>query len=167
MGRLAKKFNNTFTDEKPLPDEHFKQYEKEIYREQITPEPEIPIQEEDEDNEMSYEDVPIQLARDVKKSPTPKGYFRTIVSGIPVDLHSLEDYIVKTSPFAIKTLMRFDNARVIEEIKQYSTKTTGKKKLGIGFFLLIMFLIIIVIVGILLMLKGPELIEFFKFGGGI
>jgi len=165
MGRLSKKFG--WSDEEPdEPEETVNLRDEQLYGMQLQPEPETTIDEERE-TEMSYEDVPIQVARDIKKKPTPKGYFRTVISGIPVDLHSLEDYIVKTSPFAIKTIMRFDNARNIEEIKQYSTKSTGKKKLGIGFFILIMFLVIMVIVGILLMMKGPELIEFFKFGGGI
>jgi len=161
MGRLRKRLGEEPEDEEE-PYEHYNPREEEIYGTQITPKQEDP----EEDIEMSYDDIPIQVSRDIKKAPTPKGYFRTIISGVPVDLHSLEDYIVKTSPFAIKTLMRFENARNVEEIKQYSTKSTGKKKLGIGFFLMILFLIIMVVVGILLMMKGPQIIEFFKFGGG-
>ena len=80
-------------------------------------------EEEEEDDEISYRDVPVQRAIEIKRKPTPKGYFETVIGGIPVDLHALEDYLVTTSPFAIKTLMRYNNAEMIEDIKNYSTKT--------------------------------------------
>lgn len=123
-----------------------------------------PIEEEEpeEDEYETYKDVPIKRAIDIQKKPTPKGYFPTIISGIPVDLHALEEYIVKTSPFAIKTLLRFDNARNIEEIKNYSTKSSGKKKMDSKFFLLLFLGIALAIGGILVIFFMPELIGMFK-----
>ena len=161
MGRLSDKFNNFLPDKEQQYDEY-----EDIRTEEPIPEPQEEPEPEEQPRETSYEDVPIKIARDIKKRPTPKGYFRTTLFGIPVDLHCLEDYIVKTSPFAIKTLMRFDNARNIEEIKQYSTKTTGKKKLDGKFFLMIGVAIIVLCLGAVMLLKGPEIMQFFKFGMG-
>jgi len=161
MGKLADKLHrNRVPQERMDNTENYQTYDDQV----PIPETELYEEEPEEEPETSYEDVPIQIARDIKKQPTPKGYFRTTLFGIPIDLHSLEDYIVKTSPFAIKTLMRFDNARNIEEIKQYSTKTTGRKKLDMKVFLFIILGIIIIVVGFIMITKGPEIMELFKGG---
>jgi len=164
MGRLSDRlglFSNR--EEIEAPEEYYEEeYAPEEYYDEKEEEYEKQI--EDDEEEKSYDDVPIKLARQIKRKPTPKGYFRTVLFGIPVDLHALENYIVRTSPFAIKTLMRYDNSRIIEEIKQYGTTSTGKKKLDAKFFFFLIFLIIIVVVGIILMLKGPEIMNMFKMG---
>lgn len=116
-----------------------------------------------EDEYETYKDVPIKKSLDIKKKPTPKGYYETIIAGVPVDLHSLEEYIVKTSPFAIKTLLRFDNARNIEDIKNYSTKGgVSRKKLDSKFFILIILSIALAVGGIIVMFFMPELIAMFQ-----
>lgn len=119
-------------------------------------------EDEEEDEYESYKDVPIKKAIDIKRDPTPKGYFPTIISGVPVDLHALEEYIVKTSPFAIKTLLRYDNARNIEDIKNYSTKTSGKKKMDAKFFILIILAIFLLVGGVVVMLFMPDIIAMFQ-----
>jgi len=125
-------------------------------------EKELEEEEEIEDEYETYKDVPIKRAIDIQRKPTPKGYFPTVISGIPVDLHSLEEYIVKTSPFAIKTLLRYDNARNIEDIKNYSTKTSGRKKMDSKFFILLFLGIALAIGGIMVMFFMPELIAMFQ-----
>lgn len=129
-------------------------------RQQAQPQPEP--EEEIEDEYETYKDVPIKRAIDIQRKPTPKGYFPTIIAGVPVDLHALEEYIVKTSPFAIKTLLRYDNARNIEDIKNYSTKSTGRKKMDSKFFLLLFLGIALAIGGIMVIFFMPEIIGMFK-----
>lgn len=137
------------------------QQEQQQHYQHYRPQPYIPEPEEsqEESYEEQYKDVPIKKALDIKKSPTPKGYFPTVISGIPVDLHSLEEYIVKTSPFAIKTLLRYDNARNIEDIKNYSTKTAGKKKADARFFLFLMLAIVLAVGGIAVIFFMPEILQ--------
>jgi len=170
MGRLNKRLGI-----QPQNEEEQRQYEEEIIRQQQQyeeylrqqqqqhqPQPKEEPEEDEDDEYESYKDIPIKKAIDIKRTPTPKGYFPTVISGIPVDLHALEEYIVKTSPFSIKTLLRYDSARNIEEIKNYSTRTTGKKKADAKFFLLLMLAVCLLVGGVVVIFFMPELIAMFK-----
>ena len=42
----------------------------------------------------------------VKENPTLPGKLKTTVWGIPVDLHSLEEFIPKISPHVLRTIVR-------------------------------------------------------------
>ncbi|GAH35216.1 unnamed protein product, partial [marine sediment metagenome] len=42
--------------------------------------------------------APIAILEEIRKHPSPKGTLPVIIGGRPIDLHVLEDYIVKISP---------------------------------------------------------------------
>ena len=145
---------------------HQRQQEEEEYQQaqqQYIDQPNAQEEEEYED-EISYSDVPIQKAIEIKHNPTPKGYFQTIIGGSPVDLHALENYLVTTSPFAIKTLMRYNNAEMIEDIKNYSTKGTGRKKMDMKVIFLILLAAGMAVAGIFVMMFMPDLMATFQAG---
>ena len=116
-----------------------------------------------DDTEISYKDVPIQRAISIKKNPTPKGYFETVIGGVPIDLHSLEEYIVSVSPFSIQTIMKYNEAEMIEDIKNYS-KGTGRKPMD---FKIIFFIILAVgmgLLGLFVMMFMPDIMASFQGG---
>ena len=63
---------------------------------------------------------PLAILDEIKLNPSPKGSYPTIIGGRPVDLHDLEDYLLKISPYSLKTIMRYHQARTIEELRRYS-----------------------------------------------
>jgi len=117
-----------------------------------------------EESKLAQEDAikpPLAILDEIKEQPSPKGTLPVLVGGRPVDLHVLEDYIVKISPHALKTILRYHNARTIEEIKNYSRGPVVKSK-GMGFWILIIALIGIVVVGIMILMFAPELTSMMK-----
>jgi len=109
------------------------------------------------------DNTPLAIVKEVKKRPSPKGTLPTVISGVPVDLHILEDYLIKTSPFALKTIIRYHNARTIEEIKGYG-KGPGMK-MNSKTLILIMLCIGMAVLGILMLTILPDLLGMFS--GGI
>jgi len=116
-----------------------------------------------DDTEVSYKDVPIQRAISIKKDPSPKGYFETVIGGVPVDLHSLEEYIVSVSPFSIQTIMKYNEAEMIEDIKNYS-KGTGRKPFDMKIIFLILLAVGMGILGVIVMLYMPNIMAMFQSG---
>lgn len=118
--------------------------------------------EEDDDEE---DQSPLSIVREVQKHPAPKGTHETIIGGVPVDLHILEDYLVKTSPFALKTVMRYHNARNMEEIKNYSSgsKIKFNSKMLIGVLLAVG----VAVLGIVMIFFMPQIMATFQGGMGV
>jgi hypothetical protein len=136
-----------------------KQKRKEIRNEVVSERGDIVT----DDTAISYKDVPIQRAISIKKDPTPKGYFETVIGGVPVDLHSLEEYIVSVSPFSIQTIMKYNEAEMIEDIKNYS-KGTGRKPFDMKTIFLILLVVGMGILGVIVMLYMPNIMAMFQSG---
>lgn len=117
--------------------------------------------EEEEDEDQS----PLSIVREVQKHPAPKGTHETIIGGVPVDLHILEDYLVKTSPFALKTVMRYHNARNMEEIKNYSSG--GKVKFNSKMLIGILLAVGVAVLGIVMIFFMPQIMATFQGGMGV
>lgn len=98
---------------------------------------------------------PLAILDEVKHNPSPKGSYPTIIGGRPVDLHDLEDYLLKISPYSLKTIMRYHQARTIEELRRYSK---GK---GSTFNMKIIWIILMIIgmigLGIFVILFLPQI----------
>ena len=110
-------------------------------------------------------DNPLSILDEIKAKPSPKGTFPMLIGGRPLDLHVLEDYITKISPFALKTILRYHNARTIEELKGYSGR--GSLKLKSGTIILILVAIGLAIGGIIMLLYMPQIMSYFKGGIGV
>lgn len=109
---------------------------------------------------------PVKLALEIEKRPTPKGVLEITIGGRPIDLHALEDYMVwKINPYNMKTLMRYHNAKTMEEIKSYSRRRSGG---GMPFrtIMLIMLLIGMSVVGLIMVMFMPQIMQFFRGFGG-
>lgn len=132
-----------------------------------------PLQEEQEEqypqhDEYGYyphqeQEGPLSILDDIKNHPSPKGTFPVMIGGRPVDLHALEDYVVKISPHALSTLLRYRNARTIEEIKGYGKFGAGMK-LKAGTLLLLLLAIGGGVLGIIMIMFLPEIMAFFQGG---
>jgi len=107
---------------------------------------------------------PNLVASEIENKPAPKGMMWMNIGGRPIDLHELEDYLVwKTSPFVMKTLMRYHNAKTMEDIKNYSRGRTSN--VNSRFFIMLLLCIGIAVLGIVMIFFMPQIMEFFK--GGI
>jgi hypothetical protein len=114
--------------------------------------------------EERFQNNPMAILDEIKKAPSPKGTHPIIIGGRPIDLHMLEDYVIRTSPYSLKTIMRYHNARTIEEIKGYA-KGFGGKGINGRTILLIMLAIGMAVIGIMVIFFMPQIMEFFQ--GGI
>lgn len=124
----------------------------------------ISVQQEDD-----YGDTrsPVKLATEIERDPTPKGAFEITIGGRPIDLHQLENYMVwKTSPYVIKTLMRYHNAKTMEEIKSYSSRRRSGGNLNLKSLMLILLCVGMAVVGIIMVIYMPQIMAFFKGFGG-
>lgn len=109
---------------------------------------------------------PLAILDEIKKRPTPKGAKAIMIGGRPLDLHILEDYVVKVSPYHLRTILRYHNARTIEEIKNYSQRFGGKG-MKMSTIILILLVIGMGVLGVVLMLFLPDIMAMFQGGAGI
>ena len=66
---------------------------------------------------------PHLLEAEMRASPSPKGLYTMNLFGRPIDLASLENYVLnKISPKTIVTKMRYDNSVMFEKMKGYEQK---------------------------------------------
>lgn len=104
---------------------------------------------------------PVNIARSVERKPTPPGICEMMIGGRPIDLHAFEDYLVwKVSPYQLRTLLRYHNARTIEEIKNYSLRPTLKMKSGT--LVLLVLAVLMLVGGLAIFMFMPELTAMFK-----
>jgi len=109
---------------------------------------------------------PVKLAVEIEKHPTPKGVLELKIGGRPIDLHQIEDYMVwKINPYNMKTLMRYHNAKTMEEIKSYSRRRSGGG-MPLRTIMLIMLMIGMAVIGLIIVMFMPQIMQFFRGFGG-
>jgi len=106
---------------------------------------------------------PLAILDEIKKRPTPKGAKTVMIGGRPIDLHALEDYVVRVSPYHLRTILRYHNARTIEEIKNYSQRF-GTTKIKGSMIILILLAVGMGVLGIIMMLYMPDIMAMFQGG---
>jgi len=84
--------------------------------------------------------APIQQVKHILKTRSPKGKKEIVIGGIPIDVFDIEDMVIKVSPSDMKTVLRYDNARVIEHMR--NTQRPKLSTLGEGNWTLLIILII-------------------------
>ena len=88
------------------------------------------------------------------------------LSGIPVDVHVLADFLPEIDPYQIKTVMRLRVFRKIEDLKRVQKETAIK--FNWKTILIIAAIGIILVGGIIAVMYGPQIMEAMKgFMGGI
>ena len=118
----------------------------------------LQLQREQEERDSGFGDTrnPVSIAKNVENHPTPPGVCQIMIGGRPIDLHMFEDYLVwKVSPYQLRTLLRYHNARTIEEIKNYSLRPTLKMKSGT--LMLVVVAILMLIGGLAIFIFMPEI----------
>jgi len=122
-----------------------------------------PVRRMPEDEDDEREDTsPLSIVKEIKENPSQKGTFETVIGGVPVDLHILEDYLVRTSPFALKTVMRYHNARNMEEIKNYSRGPNLKMNSKVIIWIILA--VGMAMLGIFMMMFMPQIMQMFQGG---
>lgn len=158
MGRLKDKFERRYSPSQS---------------QQIQPQPQNNYYDSPPQEEQRYEEreperrqnAPLSILDEIKNNPSPKGTFPVVIQGVPVDLHSLEGYMLKVSPYDMRTLQRFEKARLIEEIKNYG-RFGGGTKFNMKTILIILLAAGMAVVGIILVMYMPQIMAFFKGGIG-
>jgi len=102
------------------------------------------------------------MATSIENFPTKEGVLKKTFQGRPIDLHMLEDYLVwKTSPLAIKTILRYGHAKTIEDVRGLlgtSERARGNPKM----LMMVVLAIILLIGGLVFILYGPQMMNMFK-----
>ena len=114
---------------------------------------------------------PHNLFMDIVTKPLPKGVFKMTLMGRPIDLRKLEKYVVfGMSPKSTVTTLRYNEVKAYEDAQGYGrqgTITRGKKG-GFGKILIIIAVcVILVVLGLLMLIKGPEIMSMFGLGGTV
>jgi len=167
-----------YTDEIPTEQIDNDQYEQQLSPEQIDNdqyEQQLPPQQPQTHfqhkksiikKEHGYTRSPVKLASEIEKDPTPKGALEIKIGGRPIDLHSLEDYMVwKINPYNMKTLMRYHNAKTMEEVKSYSRRRSGGG-MPLRTIMLVILLAGMAAVGLIMVMFMPQIMQFFRGFGG-
>jgi len=155
------------------PDEY---YEQNIPQQQPPQPPPVPMPQQNYQTQYPYPDrrlappepdyiqqgemdavSPLSIIDEIQTQPSEKGTHEVKIGGRPIDLHILEDYVVKISPYSLKTILRYHNARTIEEMKGYS-KGVGLKMKG-GTIILIMLALGLAVIGIMMLTMFPEIMQ--------
>jgi len=155
LGRLKKRFQSDYDEiyaeelpyYEPVPEQQYQQPQEEYYQ------PE----------EQPMDTSPLSILEEIQKIPSPKGTFPLLIGGKPVDLHAIEDYVVRISPFNIKTILRYHNARTIEEVKGYG-RFGGSLKVNSKTILIILFAVGMAVLGILFIFFMPQIMQSFQAG---
>lgn len=103
----------------------------------------------------------VKIATEIEDYPTPPGICEVMIGGRPIDLHTFEDYMVwRISPYQMRTVLRYRTARIMEEIKNYSS--SPKARMGGNFFVMIIFIAIMLVAGLAIFMFMPQITAFFK-----
>lgn len=160
MSRRKSSYDPYFRDEYETSDpqeQYLREQQYEIEQQRLEQ------QREREEADSGFGDTrnPVSIAKNVENHPTPPGICEIMIGGRPIDLHAFEDYLVwKVSPYQLRTLLRYHNARTIEEIKNYSLRPALKLKSGT--LVLIVAAILMLIGGLAIFIFMPELTAMFK-----
>lgn len=151
-------------EQQDMPEEYYEEYPEGEFQPEPQMSPEQEIRRRAREEEVEEDDTsPLSIVNEIREKPSPKGTHKTVIGGVPVDLHVLEEYLVKTSPFALKTVMRYHNARNMEEIKNYSKGMAASDKTKMIIFIVLA--IGIAGLGIFVMMFLPQILQAFQ--GGI
>jgi len=141
------------------------QYQEE-YQEEYYPEEEHPYPEERYPKYLERKEkdasAPLAILDEIKEKPSRPGTFKTVIQGKPIDLHSLESYVLKISPYVMRTILRYRTIRTMEEARNVA----GRKPVKFNSKTLILILLAVgmAVLGIIFIFFMPEIMQMFKGG---
>jgi len=116
------------------------------------------IKEPKEDK--SIIEPPLTQVHNIRKERSIPGDGEIIIGGIPVDVFSIEDMVIKVSPADMKTVLRYDNARVIEVMR--NTKRPKLSTLGETNWSIFIILAIVAGLALVFLLFGEDILGFIQ-----
>ena len=104
--------------------------------------------------------APIQKVKELTENRSPKGINEVVIGGIPVDVFDIEDMVIKVSPSDMKTVLRYDNARVIEHMRNTQRPKLDSVLEGKGG----LFILLLIVAGgfLVLALFGGDILAMLK-----
>jgi len=102
---------------------------------------------------------PITQLEEVKQNRAPVGKGKMILAGVPVDLFTVEDFVIKASGTDVDSLLSFDRARMAEMIRN-NERPTDKKSIDFNWTILL-FIIIAPAAGLLIFMFLPKIMDMF------
>jgi len=102
---------------------------------------------------------PITQLEEVKQNRAPVGKGKMILAGVPVDLFTVEDFVIKASGTDVDSLLSFDRARMAEMIRN-NERPTDKKSIDFNWTILL-FIIIAAAAGLLIFMFLPKIMDMF------
>ena len=122
-------------------------------------------EEKKKETEKKRLNAPIQQVKVIKEKRSPKGKREIVIGGIPIDVFDIEDMVIKVSPSDMKTVLRYDNARVIEHMR--NTARPKLSTLGESNWTIIILLILAAVGCLIFALFGGDILKalggFFSF----
>lgn len=186
MSRLAKRLGeaqgipNNQPEENPIPEDEGEYYPEEPEEQVVEHVQKMPrysgsplvrqydrLQEKaaaEYDKELKAIEItnPHGLYKEIVTNPSPKGALKMRLFGRPIDLNALESFLVfKVSPKNVVTLMKYSDAKSIEEIKGYS-KRPPFKFMKSGMIWIILGAAVLLIIGFVMFTFGGNIAEMFK-----
>jgi len=129
----------------------------EEYRRQYEEECERPLERKEKDAR-----APLAILDEIKDRPSYNGTFKTKIQGKPVDLHSLENYVLKISPYVLRTLLRYRTIRTMEEARNVAGRRPVK--MNSKMLILIILAVGMALLGIVMIFFLPDIMNMFKAG---
>ena len=104
---------------------------------------------------------PHTLYKEIVTNHSPKHKYEVTLMGRPIDMSLLENYLIyKVSPKTTVTLMKFNEGKILEEIKGFSKRRPIKFK-G-GSILVIIGAIVLLVIGIIVLTQGSSFSAMFQ-----
>lgn len=104
---------------------------------------------------------PHTLYKEIVTNHSPKHKYEVTLMGRPIDMSLLENYLIyKVSPKTTVTLMKFNEGKILEEIKGFSKRKPIKIKGGA--IMIIIGAIILLVIGLVILTQGSNMSSMFQ-----
>ena len=100
--------------------------------------------------------APLVKIDTIQKNRTPAGTGRSIVLGVPIDVFDLESIYIESHPTDLKTILRYEGSRIIEQMRN-NERVTGEKKSTFNWTFIVI-IIVVAAIGLGAIFFGPKII---------
>ena len=101
--------------------------------------------------------TPLAKVDTIKENRTPRGTGASIMFGVPFDVFDLEDILIRVSPTDLRTMLRLENVRVAEQMRN-SPRLSQEKKSDFNWSILL-WILIIAAIGIAAVFLLPRILN--------
>jgi len=103
--------------------------------------------------------APLVKIDTVQKNRTPVGTGRSIVLGVPIDVFDLESIYIESHPTDLKTILRYEGSRIIEQMRNNERITGEGKKSGFNWTIILIIIVVIAAIGLGVIFFLPKIMS--------